>query len=77
MMVRSVEGIFRDGKIELLEAAPTTGETRVIVTFLPTNSAVDLASRQIGPEQAESLRARLKAFEADWQRPDMDAYDAL
>lgn len=76
-MVRSIEGIYRNGKIELLEAAPATGEVRVIVTFLPANGSVDLASRQIGPQQAESLRARLKAFEEDWQRPDMDLYDAL
>jgi hypothetical protein len=76
-MVRSIEGIYRNGKVELLEPAPETGETRVIVTFLPTNGSVDLQSRRISPQQAESLRARLKSFEEDWQRPEMDAYDAL
>lgn len=76
-MVRSIEGIFRDGKVELLEAAPVAGEARVIVTFLPANGSVDLASRQISPQQAEDLRARLKSFEQDWRRPDMDVYDAL
>jgi hypothetical protein len=77
-MVQSVEGIYRNGKVELLEAAPSVEEARVIVTFLPANGGgVDLASRQIGPEQAQDLRARLKAFEADWRRPEMDAYDAL
>jgi hypothetical protein len=76
-MVRSVEGVYRDGKVQLLEPAPCTDETRVIVTFITSNGSVDLTQRQITPEQAESLRARLKVFEEDWQRPDMDAYDAL
>jgi hypothetical protein len=84
-MVRSVEGIYRNGKVELLEAAPAVGEARVIVTFLPVNGdsgaagkgTVDLATRQIDPQHASSLRARLKSFEDDWQRPEMDAYDAI
>ena len=76
-MVRSIEGIYRNGKVELLEAAPSSGESRVIVTFLSANGSGDLASRQIASEQAENLRTRLKSFEEDWRRPDMDAYDAL
>ena len=61
----------------LLEAAPSVAEARVIVTFLPARGSVDLASRQIGPDQAAALRSRLKTFEEDWQRPDMDVYDNL
>ena len=77
-MVQSVEGIYRNGEVELLEAAPSVEEARVIVTFLPANGpVVDLASRQIGPEQAQDLRARLNPIEEDWLRPEMDAYDAL
>jgi hypothetical protein len=75
-MVRSIEGIYRSGKIELLEPAPSTGDARVIVTFL-SNGAVDLAQKQISPQQAADLSARLKSFQEDWNRPDMDAYDAL
>ncbi len=76
-MIPSVEGLYRNGKVELLEAAPSVEEARVIVTFLPANGEVDLALRQISPEQAQNLRARLKAFEEDWLRPEMSAYDAL
>jgi hypothetical protein len=76
-MVRSVQGIYRNGKIELLEPAPSAEEARVIVTFLPDNGSVDLASRGINPTQAENLRARLKSMQEDWQRPEMDAYDEL
>ena len=31
----------------------------------------------IGEAQAADLRARLRTFEEDWNRPDMDVYDAL
>lgn len=76
-MVRSIEGVFRDGKVELLESPPSTAESRVIVTFLAPGQPVDLKSRGIHPEQAADLNARLKTFAQDWQRPEMDAYDEL
>jgi hypothetical protein len=37
----------------------------------------DLASRGIEPGQAADLRHRLAAFAEDWERPEMNAYDAL
>ena len=76
-MVKSIEGVYREGRIELLEPAPPVTEAKVIVTFLQSASMVDLAKRGVDPEQAADLRARLTAFEADWSRPEMDAYDAL
>ena len=76
-MVKSVEGVYRNGKIELLEPAPQGVGERVIVTFLPSVGEMQLGSRGINPEQAADLRARLGAFADDWQRPEMDAYDAL
>lgn len=76
-MVKSIEGVYRGGKVELLEPAPGVSESRVIVTFLSAGIEVNLAERGIGPEQAEDLRARLRTFENDWQQPEMDAYDAL
>lgn len=76
-MVKSIEGVFRDGKVELLEPAPAVDEARVIVTFLPAKGPVDLPSRGIEPRQAADLRGRFKAIENDWQRPEMDAYDEL
>ena len=74
-MLKSVEGIYRQGKIELLEPpADVRDETRVIVTFLGS-SPVDLQARGIGPEQAGKLRGRLKAFTEDWDSAEMDIYD--
>lgn len=75
-MLKSLEGIYRDGKIELLESAPPDAEGRVIVTFLPSK-AVDLAERGINQEHAADLRRRLGAFAADWESPEMDTYDAF
>lgn len=76
-MWRSIEGVYRDGKIELAEPAPEGAAGPVIVTFLGAIAKVNLAERGIEPQQAADLRHRLAAFSEDWQRPEMDAYDAL
>lgn len=75
-MLKSVEGIYRNGKVELLETPVELAETRVIVTFIPSGSPADLESRGIGKAQAADLRARLRTFAEDWERPEMNVYDA-
>jgi hypothetical protein len=75
-MMKSVQGVFRNGKVELLEPPPQTGDAKVLVTFLTSGEGpVDLAERGISPEQAANLRARLRTFAEDWDRPEMDVYD--
>lgn len=76
-MVRSVEGVYRNGKVELLETPPDVTDARVIVTFLSPPGPIDLPERGISPGQAADLRSRLASFAEDWQRPDMDVYDAV
>ncbi|WP_017715800.1 hypothetical protein [Kamptonema formosum] len=76
-MLNSVEGIYRDGKVELLETPASIKSARVIVTFLPAQGSADLEARGINQEQAADLRSRLRTFAEDWERPDMEAYDAL
>jgi hypothetical protein len=39
--------------------------------------AVDLRSRGISEAQARDLRARLKTFAEDWDRPEAATYDQL
>ncbi len=73
---KSIEGIYRNGKVELLEIPTGVDEARVIVTFLPEDS-IDLLDRGIDESTAASLRARLESFAEDWDRPEMGAYDAL
>lgn len=75
-MLNSIEGIYREGKVELLEPAPPDAAGRVIVTFLP-HKAIDLASLGINEQQAANLRHRLTPFAEDWDRPEMDAYDTI
>ncbi len=76
-MLHSVEGIYQNGKVELQETPEVMDGTRVIVTFLTSSGSVDLQSRGINQEQAKDLRARLRSFTEDWERPDMAAYDDL
>jgi len=73
---KSIEGIYKHGRIELLETPEDVEEARVIVTFVPEGS-VDLAQRGLDESEAANLRARLATFAEDWERPEMGAYDAL
>lgn len=75
-MSKTVEGIYRDGRVELLEQPDDIDEARVIVTFL-SEGTVNLAERGVTEAQAADLRARLSPFTEDWERPEMGAYDAL
>ncbi len=74
-MLKSVEGVYRDGKIELAELPrDVRGDTRVIVTFLET-SHIDLRARGLDEAQAARLRAELGTFAQEWDSPDMEMYD--
>lgn len=76
-MVKSVEGIYRNGKVELLEPLEEAEGSRVIVTWVHSAGPVDLRERGINESQAADLRHRLVSFADDWDRPEMDAYDEL
>lgn len=74
-MFKSIEGVYRDGKIELVEVPGNVrDDTRVIVTFLE-EPTVDLQARGIDQAEAADLRARLSTFAEDWNSPDMSSYD--
>ena len=75
-MLKSVEAVYRDGKVELTETPAEIIEARVAITLLPPGE-VRLQDRGIDPDQAASLQARLSSFEEDWEAPGMEAYDAL
>lgn len=83
-MLGSIEGVYKNGKVELLDEPAGIREARVIVTFLPSTSPepsaqidVDLRTRGIDEQRAAELRRKPKAFAEDWEREDMFAYDAL
>jgi hypothetical protein len=74
-MLRSIEGVYRHGQIELAEVPLSVDDdTRVIVTFLES-SVVDLRSRGIDERRAADLRARYEVFAEDWDSPEMSVYD--
>jgi len=74
-MLTSIKGFWRDGRVELVEPPPVGVQGPVIITFLGSQG-VDLAERGIDEHQAADLRGRLAAFAEDWDRQEMDAYDA-
>jgi len=76
-MVKSVEGIYRNGKVELVEPLVEAEGSRVIVTWVRPDGPVDLRERGIGEGEAADLHYRLTAFAEDWDRPEMAAYDEV
>lgn len=76
-MVKSVEGIYRNGKVELAEPLAGAEGSRVIVTWVHSAEPVDLQEKRIVQLQAADLRRRLAQFAEDWDRPEMAAYDEL
>jgi hypothetical protein len=74
-MLTSIRGVYRDGKIELIEQPSNVrGETYVIVTFLEPGW-IDLRGRGIDEAYAAELRGRLATFAEDWDSPEMSIYD--
>jgi hypothetical protein len=76
-MLTTVEGVYRDGKIELLHVPINIQTARVLVTFLPAEGPIDLRARGISEEEAAELRWGFGAAAEDWDRPEMDVYDEL
>lgn len=55
MALLTVEGIYRNGKLELIEEPVGVEEARVLVVFLPETGA-DAAGRTSGEKDWEALR---------------------
>ncbi len=75
-MLTTIQGVYRDGKVELLEPAPEMPEAQVFVTFMPAKR-INLADLGITPDQAAEIRARFGGVVEDWDSPEMDEYDAM
>jgi hypothetical protein len=76
-MATMLEGVYRNGKIDLAQLPDEAEGSRVLVTWVRGPEAVELANHGIGSEQAADLRHRLSAFAEDWDRPEMSVYDEL
>jgi hypothetical protein len=64
-MLTTVEGVFRDGRIELREAPPGVEGARVIVTFLPEASGSGASSPRPASEANRRILALLQAWQAE------------
>ena len=69
----TVEGIYKDGKIELLETVSEVKQSKVLITFLES-SDIDLRTLGISQEEASELREKFATFE-DWNDPALDVYN--
>ena len=75
-MSTSIEGIYRNGRVEFTEQPEDIPEgTSVIVTFMDSSNDIDLASQGIDREQAKTLRSNLATFSEDWNSEEMSIYD--
>jgi hypothetical protein len=74
-MLTSVEGFYRNGRVELSENPKDVSDGDfVIVTFVRSNG-INLASRGIDKEQASAIRSSLATFADDWDSAEMSIYD--
>ncbi len=71
----TIEGIYRDGKVELSETPSDMCEGMSVIVTFPSSNAIDLQERGIDEAQAADIRARLVSFAEDWENPEMHAYD--
>ena len=75
--MKSVEGVYRNGKVELVEPIAEVEGSRAIVTWVRAANEIDLRERGIDEPHAADLRRRLATFAEDWEGPEMSAYDVL
>ena len=69
----TVEGVYKNGRVELLETISEPKQAKVLVTFLE-NSDLDLRTLEIDENEAAELRNKFATFE-DWNDPALDVYN--
>jgi hypothetical protein len=69
----TVEGIYKDGKIELLETVSEKEQSRVLVTFLEKGD-LELSALGLDRNDAIELSDSFESFE-DWNDPALDIYN--
>jgi hypothetical protein len=69
-MVKSVEGVHRNGNVDLMEPIAEAEGLRVIVTWVRPSSPIDLRDSGIDETHAADLRRLLAPFAENWDRPE-------
>jgi hypothetical protein len=78
-MLKTIEGIYRHGRIELTEAPSGVREETRVLVMVREPDRTDLRARGTDEAQAVEVCARLAVFAEDCGSPDMDIcneYDA-
>ncbi len=70
----TIEGIYKNGQVILMETPVEVHESKVLSTFLDTKE-INLQERGIDKSQASEIRAKLSPMAEDWNLPEMDVYD--
>ena len=73
-MSKTLQGIYRNGRVELVGLPGNLREGPVLITFLEPGE-VDLPAKGMDEEHAADLRARLSRFDEGWSGPEMQVYD--
>lgn len=80
-MLTTVEGIFKDGHIELEESPPTVEQARVIVTFLPEQPTTKAAPPVSPTEANRRVLDLLRTWQEEPLTPEekqvLDEFDAF
>jgi hypothetical protein len=72
-MITTVEGIYKQGKVELLEIPPGVQESHVLVTFLPQSTGSASRRRMIYGQFAGKQMSTEEDFRlAEWRGEDDD-----
>lgn len=74
-MARTVEGVYRNGRVELSTRPRGLKDESPVLVLIPGDDGIDLRKRGIDRAQAADLRHRLAAFSEDWDSPEMAIYD--
>jgi hypothetical protein len=76
-MLTSIQGVYRDGRIELSENPTNVPDgTLAIITFMEFGDHdIDLVTQGIDQGQAKVLKESLTTFADDWNNPEMSIYD--
>lgn len=75
-MLTTVEGVFKDGKIELREV-PSTEQARVLVTFLPREPSLPTNLPARNRQQLELVRQWRKQPLSDEDAAVLDDFEAF
>jgi hypothetical protein len=62
-MLQTVKGIYKNGKIELVEIPKNISESQVLITFIETTTPENIGVKSSTEELFSLLRGKIRYFE--------------